>query len=83
MGLPCQGTGLAARAARSCSIWGLGGLTVLAEIRRLRGDVEIAYVADAAAFPYGRLSEAERISLVKTVILRVIPDLRPDVVVIA
>ncbi len=37
---------------------GLGGLTVLGAIRALRPDVDIVYVADDAAFPYGRLSEA-------------------------
>ena len=40
---------------------GLGGLTVLSEIGRLRPDVEIVYVADDAAFSYGRLGEAERL----------------------
>jgi glutamate racemase len=62
---------------------GLGGLTVLAEIRRLRPDVEIAYVADDAAFPYGRLSEAELVSRVEVVMAIVIADRRPDIVVVA
>jgi glutamate racemase len=62
---------------------GLGGLTVLAEIRLRRPDVEIVYVADDAAFPYGRLSEAELVARVGTVMARVIPDHRPDIVVIA
>ena len=46
---------------------GLGGLSVLAEIRRLRPDVEIVYAADDAAFPYGRLGEAELVARVETV----------------
>ena len=71
------------RAARSYSNSGLGGLTVLGEIRRQRPDVEIVYVADDAAFPYGRLSEAELIARVETVMARVILDHRPDVVVVA
>jgi glutamate racemase len=62
---------------------GLGGLTVLVEIRRLRPDVDIVYVADDAAFPYGRLSEGALVSRVETVMARVIHDQRPDVVVIA
>lgn len=62
---------------------GLGGLTVLAAIRRLRRDVEIVYVADDAAFPYGRLGEAELVARVETVMARVIADHRPDIVVIA
>jgi glutamate racemase len=62
---------------------GLGGLTVLAEIRRLREDLEIVYVADDAAFPYGRLGEAELVARVEAVMARVIPDHRPGAVVIA
>ena len=62
---------------------GLGGLSVLAEIRRLRPDVEIAYAADDAAFPYGRLSEAALVSRVETVMARLIGETEPDIVVIA
>ena len=62
---------------------GLGGLTVLSEIRRLRPDVEIVYVADDAAFPYGRLGGAELIARVETVMARVIADHQPDIVVVA
>ena len=62
---------------------GLGGLSVLAEIRRLRPDVEIVYAADDAAFPYGRLGEAELVARVETVMARLIGETRPDIVVIA
>jgi glutamate racemase len=62
---------------------GLGGLSVLAEIRRLRPDVEIVYAADDAAFPYGRLGEAELVARVQTVMARLIGDTEPDIVVIA
>jgi glutamate racemase len=62
---------------------GLGGLSVLAEIRRLRPDVEIVYAADDAAFPYGRLSEAALVARVETVLERLIGETEPDVVVIA
>ena len=62
---------------------GLGGLSVLAEIRRLRPDVDIVYAADDAAFPYGRLSEAALIARVETVIAALIGDIEPDIVVIA
>jgi len=62
---------------------GLGGLTVLAEIGRLRPDVEIVYAADDAAFPYGRLGEAQLIARVETVMARLIADHKPDIVVIA
>jgi glutamate racemase len=62
---------------------GLGGLSVLAEIRRLRPDVEIVYVADDAAFPYGRLNDAALIDRVGTVIAQVVAEQTPDIVVIA
>ena len=62
---------------------GLGGLSVLAEIERLRPDVEIVYAADDAAFPYGRLGEAELVARVETVMARLIAETRPDIVVIA
>jgi glutamate racemase len=62
---------------------GLGGLSVLAEIRRLRPDVEIVYAADDAAFPYGRLSEPALVSRVETVMARLIGETEPDIVVIA
>jgi glutamate racemase len=62
---------------------GLGGLSVLAEIRRLRPDAEIVYAADDAAFPYGRLSEAALVDRVETVMARLIGEIEPDIVVIA
>ena len=62
---------------------GLGGLTVLAEIRRLRPDVDIVYVADDAAFPYGRLSDSTLLSRVEAVMARVVAEQTPDIVVIA
>src|ERR1700729_1751212 len=62
---------------------GLGGLSLLAEIRRLRPDIEIVYAADDAAFPYGRLSEAALIARVETVMARLIGEIEPDIVVIA
>lgn len=62
---------------------GLGGLSVLAEIERLRPDAEIVYAADDAAFPYGRLSEAELIARVEAVMARLIAETKPDIVVIA
>jgi glutamate racemase len=62
---------------------GLGGLSVLAEISRLRPDVEIIYAADDAAFPYGRLSEAALVARVETVMARLIGETEPDIVVIA
>ncbi len=62
---------------------GLGGLTVLGAIRGLRPDVDIVYVADDAAFPYGRLNEAALIARVGVVMARIVADWRPDITVIA
>jgi glutamate racemase len=62
---------------------GLGGLSVLSEIQRLRPDVEVVYAADDAAFPYGRLGEAALVARVETVMARLIREAEPDVVVIA
>ncbi len=62
---------------------GLGGLSVLAEIRRHRPDAEIVYAADDAAFPYGRLGEAELVARIETVMARLIGETAPDIVVIA
>src|SRR5579864_5570746 len=62
---------------------GLGGLSVLAEIERLRPDVEIVYAADDAAFPYGRLSEAALVARVGAVMARLIGETEPNIVVIA
>jgi len=62
---------------------GLGGLSVLAEIDKLRPDLDIAYVADDAAFPYGRLGDAELIARVETVMASAIADFRPKIVVVA
>jgi len=62
---------------------GLGGLSVLAEIDKLRPDLDIAYVADDAAFPYGRLGDGELIDRVEAVLAAAIAGLGPDIVVIA
>ena len=62
---------------------GLGGLTVLGAIRALRPDLEIVYVADDAAFPYGRLGETELIARVAAVMARIVAERRPDIVVVA
>jgi len=62
---------------------GLGGLTVLRELKRARPDLEFAYAADDAAFPYGRLSDAELVERVRSVMERLIGELDPDLVVIA
>ncbi len=62
---------------------GLGGLTVLEEVRRVRPDARYVYAADDAAFPYGRLDEATLVDRVLAVMARLIDLHRPDLVVIA
>jgi glutamate racemase len=62
---------------------GLGGLTVLRELRRQRQDLKLVYAADDAAFPYGRLKDEELVARIVEVIGRFIEQLRPDLVVIA
>ncbi len=62
---------------------GLGGLSVLDQVRRARPDARYVYAADDAAFPYGRLAEATLIQRVLDVMGRLIGAHRPDLVVIA
>jgi glutamate racemase len=62
---------------------GLGGLTVFAEVARLRPDAEFFYAADEAGFPYGDLSESVLVVRVVAVMDRLIARYSPDVIVIA
>src|SRR5271157_1184273 len=62
---------------------GLGGLTVFAEIRKIRPEADFIYAADDAAFPYGRLCEADLIARVEAVMDRLIGDVQPDLVCLA
>ena len=62
---------------------GLGGLTVLEQVRRARPDASYVYAADDAAFPYGRLSEPQLVARVLAVMERLLAVHRPDLVVIA
>lgn len=62
---------------------GLGGLTVLSEVMRLRPDAQCLYVADDAGFPYGLLSEEALVARANLVLERLIARFSPDLVVIA
>lgn len=62
---------------------GLGGLTVLREVRASRPDLVALYAADDAAFPYGALSEAALVARVSQVMEALIAVAAPDAVVIA
>jgi glutamate racemase len=61
----------------------LGGLTVFREIVGARPDAHYLYVADDAAFPYGRIPEPDLVARILMVMERLIADHAPDLVVIA
>ncbi|ABD08389.1 glutamate racemase [Rhodopseudomonas palustris HaA2] len=62
---------------------GLGGLTVLREVVKLRPDARYVYVGDDAFFPYGQKSEEAVIGRVVPLIGELIAEHAPDLVVIA
>jgi glutamate racemase len=62
---------------------GLGGLTVLREIMRVRPDAAVVYAADDAVFPYGRIDEPRLIARVTEVMETLIAAHHPDLIVIA
>jgi glutamate racemase len=62
---------------------GLGGLTVHREVAKARPDTHFVYVADDAAFPYGRIAEPRLIERVLSLTEIVIQRYRPALMVIA
>ncbi|WQH01753.1 glutamate racemase [Rhodopseudomonas palustris] len=62
---------------------GLGGLTVLREVVKVRPDARYVYVGDDAFFPYGQRSEEAVIGRVVPLIGELIAAHAPDLVVIA
>jgi len=62
---------------------GVGGLTVLREIRRVRPDADYVYAADDAAFPYGDWAEEPLVRRVEAVTAGLIARHAPDIVVVA
>jgi glutamate racemase len=62
---------------------GIGGLSVVTEIRRELPDAEIVYVADDAGFPYGDWEDAALTDRVVGLVAALIAEHRPDAVVIA
>lgn len=62
---------------------GLGGLTVLAAVLRLRPDADCLYVADDAGFPYGGLDAPALVARVDLVLRPLVARYAPDAVVIA
>ncbi len=62
---------------------GLGGLTVHAEVAKVLPAARFVYVADDAAFPYGRLTAEVCAARVIEVVGTAIERCRPDIAVIA
>jgi glutamate racemase len=62
---------------------GVGGLTVLAEVRKLLPDAPIIYAADLAGLPYGEKTEAEIAARVAGLLGRMSERFRPRLITIA
>lgn len=62
---------------------GVGGLSVLAALRRVLPDAPVIYAADNAGLPYGTKSEAEIAARVSGLLGRMTERLRPRLVCIA
>ena len=62
---------------------GVGGLSVLDDVRALLPAIDISYVADNAGFPYGTKTEMEVATRVCALLGRLTERLRPDLLVIA
>lgn len=62
---------------------GIGGLSVVAALRAITPDLDIHYVADNAAFPYGALNDAILLTRVSTVLEYALTLTTVDAVVIA
>jgi glutamate racemase len=62
---------------------GVGGLSVLTEVRKALPQAPIVYVADTAGFPYGTKSEAEISARVPALLGRLAERYRPRLITIA
>jgi glutamate racemase len=62
---------------------GVGGLTVLAELRKLLPEAPVIYAADLAGLPYGEKSEAEIAARVAGLLGRMAERYRPRLITIA
>jgi glutamate racemase len=62
---------------------GLGGLTVYREIVAVRPDARLIYLADDAAFPYGRWRDDALVPRIVSVVGDAIAQTQPDLVVVA
>jgi glutamate racemase len=62
---------------------GVGGLTVLGELRKLLPDAPVIYVADTAALPYGEKTERQIATRVPALLGRLVERYHPRLVTIA
>jgi glutamate racemase len=62
---------------------GVGGLSVLDDVRAVLPAIDISYVADNAGFPYGTKTEMEVATRVCALLGRLTERLAPDLIVIA
>jgi len=62
---------------------GVGGLTVLAEVRKLLPEAPVIYAADLAGLPYGEKTEAEIAARVAGLLGRMSERFRPRLITIA
>lgn len=62
---------------------GVGGLSILTEIRQYIPGCELVYACDNAAFPYGTKGEEELVKRVDLVLKALIAQIDPDIVVVA
>ncbi len=62
---------------------GVGGLSIISEIRALLPHISITYASDNAYFPYGEKHEADLIERVEGVLQRLVARFKPEVIVIA
>jgi glutamate racemase len=62
---------------------GVGGLSVLAEVRQVLPKAPIVYVADNGGFPYGTKTEAEISARVPALLGRLVERYRPRLIIIA
>ena len=62
---------------------GVGGLSILTEIRARIPHCELVYACDNAAFPYGTKGEEELVERVDAVLRALIRQIAPDIVVMA
>jgi len=62
---------------------GVGGLSILSEVRQLLPHLSLYYLMDNEAFPYGLKSDDELIPRVLQVCTRAVQQLHPDLLIIA